>query len=723
MKRVFVLFLAAVMLAALFASCAPAPGVGSGSKIRTTSSDASEAASWLTDRLGDALTDSIVIGTDSDGYGVDLTGLEDDGYIIRKIGGEIALFARTADGLDRAVRYYAKHAAEGDIETVCGDGHPRVGKIKLAGYDISNYVILIPADAASSVRFAAENIRDYTKKACGAELSITTARSEHNIEFVEDEAIHEQGFVIETTDGQMTIRHGWASGALNGAMTFLEKYEGWRFVYTATNKYLGESGAIDFIYAADEVDIPVGISHAEEPALFSRDVYGGMFPNAGECWGYKIKYNGQGYGRVNLQYKACHGLATRFWSGDHFDTLDELDEIAGGKSYCFTDEYNIELIETAVCEYIDRCLAAGQRIGRELTCVDIANADTSAYCECKNCIKLKTSEGANSALILNYANRVAKTVAEKYSPDLYVSILAYFGSSKPPLTMVPEPNIHVSYCFYVNPRMTPEGSACGAHPFSGDGCDPGKYNDASAKEFEKWCEIATVVDVWEYGDNYHPTAICNSFTLALDNIRYLADCGAYGTFWLGNNALNIALSQYLVLRDHWDPYITHDELWDMVREYCRIVYGEDCGDYVTEIYRIFDDAQRLVPCYLMLRANKATDKFSADYYLDNRETMFELFDRAIETAPTSALETQIRYMRCFFENAVLNALWDEYSTGTSEQQAFLNEHYHILFECAAATGWNGYSWDRGGGGICGDWSFPLLDEMDFTVPPEKYVGD
>lgn len=728
MKKPIALSIAAIFIAATLAGCMPASETTSAisANIRITSSDAESAAVWLSARLGDALTEKVMIGTDADRYGVDVSSFENDGYIIRCLGGEIAILARTTDGLDRAVRYYAKHFDDGDIETVYGDGQPRVGKIILAGYDISEYVILIPSDATECVRFSAENVRDYTKKACGAELPITTERSAHNIEFIEDESVHDQGFVIETTDGQMTMRHGFSSGALNGAMTFLEKYEGWRFLYTATNYYRGEGGAIDYIYAADTVEIPAGISHAEEPAIIHRGPYGGLIPDAAGCFGYKIKFNGEGtaanhpeYGNYHRHSPACHGISDRFHEYGHYKTLDELESIAGNYPICFSDEYNIELIETAVLEYIEKRLAQGWRIGMELSCIDIANYDTSWYCECKTCTALRTAEGSNSALILNYANPIAKTVAEKYGDDLYVSILAYFGSSKPPRTMVPEKNVHVSYCFYVDPGMTAAGSACGAHPFSGDGCEPGKFNDACSKEFEKWCEIATCVDIWEYGDDYHPTAISNPFTLALDNIRYIADCGAYGSCWLGTNALNVALSQYLVIRELWDPYITHDEMWDTVREYCRIVYGEDCGDYVTEIYRIFDDAARLVPCYFMLRAGKASDKYNTEYCLENSGTMFALFDRAIESAPTSALETQIKYMRCYFENAIVCALWDEYSAGSEEQKAYLAEHYHIFYDCARESGWNGNSWERRDK----DYSFPAFEKMDFTIRPDYYVGD
>ena len=712
MKRSFSVILALAAVIFALSSCALSTAV------RSSSSDSyANYRAWLEDRVGDA--SDIILGTETEAaaYDLDLTGFEREGYVIRRIDGKTAIFGNTERGLDRAVREYAKHA-DGNFEAVYGDGQPKVGKITLAGVDISEYKIVIPSDASACVRFAAENIRDYTKKACGASLAIVTEPTEHNIAFVLDDSVHEQGFVIETTEGQMTIRHGWTSGALNGAMTFLEKYEGWRFVYTATNVSLGAEGVIDYVYPADEITIPVGVSHAEEPALFSRDIYGSVVGEPGGSWGYKIKYNGQSAGgregNLNRQYKACHGLTTKFWVGGDYPTLDELNDISNGL-YCFTDEYTIELIESAVCKCIDEYLAAGQRP----LCIDIANADTGSYCQCKNCVALVNKEGAKSALILNYANAVARTVAEKYGDDIYVSILAYYGTSKPPKTMVPEKNIHVSYCFYIDNGMTVHGSACGVHPFDGSGCEKGKYNDAVSKEFERWCEIATIVDVWEYGDDYHPTAFSNPFSVALDNIRYLADCGSYGSFWLGCNALNGALSNYLVTRQHWNPYITHEQMWDDVREYCNIVYGEDCGDYVCELYRMYDDAATQAPCYLMLQAPKATVKYNIDYYLNNFDKMTDLFERALASAPTSALETQIKFMRCYLEIAVIRELWDEYSVGSADKQAFLSEHYHILYDCARASGWGESNWIT----QSKNYGFPPENEMDFSVHPDEYVGD
>ena len=75
MKQTLSVILAIIMLAALLASCATAPQTTSmiSANIRTTSSDADTAAMWLTDRLGSALTDCVVLGTDASGYGVDVS--------------------------------------------------------------------------------------------------------------------------------------------------------------------------------------------------------------------------------------------------------------------------------------------------------------------------------------------------------------------------------------------------------------------------------------------------------------------------------------------------------------------------------------------------------------------------------------------------------------------------------------------------------------------------
>ena len=115
MKKTLCLLLAAVFIASVLTACGERKNAAAAinANVRVTSSDATDAAAWLTARLGDKLTDRVVLGTNADGYGVDVSALEDDGYFIRSLGGEVALLAKTAEGLDRVVRKYAKAVESG----------------------------------------------------------------------------------------------------------------------------------------------------------------------------------------------------------------------------------------------------------------------------------------------------------------------------------------------------------------------------------------------------------------------------------------------------------------------------------------------------------------------------------------------------------------------------------------------------------------------------------
>ena len=108
MKRILTVILSLILLSSFILTLGVSRRPAQNALIRTTSSDAADAAAWLGERLGERLTQRVVIGTDADAYGVDVSSLEDDGYFIRAVDGETALFAKTADGLDRAVRRYAK---------------------------------------------------------------------------------------------------------------------------------------------------------------------------------------------------------------------------------------------------------------------------------------------------------------------------------------------------------------------------------------------------------------------------------------------------------------------------------------------------------------------------------------------------------------------------------------------------------------------------------------
>ena len=79
-------------------------------------------------------------------------------------------------------------------------------------------------------------------------------------------------------------------------------------------------------------------------------------------------------------------------------------------------------------------------------------------------------------------------------------------------------------------------------------------------------------------------------------------------------------------------------------------------------------------------------------------------------------EDMIRLWRCHMEYFGIYSVWDEYSNGTEEQQAWLDERYRILWTNAVRYGYPYSSENK-------EATFPKTEEeMDFTKPPMEYVG-
>ena len=208
MKKLISLTLVIIMLSAALASCAAAPKATAAisANIRVTSSDALDAATWLTERLGDKLTSRVVLGIDGEAYGVDVSSLEADGYIVRDLGGETALFARTSDGLDRAARKYAKMVESDAVADVTYHEGYRVKRVELAGRDISEYTVY--AGDETLLLSAAKEFASYIKTACGAEVAVSTgtpAAPYIVLGFVHDETLSSCGYRWNVTDKGLTF--------------------------------------------------------------------------------------------------------------------------------------------------------------------------------------------------------------------------------------------------------------------------------------------------------------------------------------------------------------------------------------------------------------------------------------------------------------------------------------------------------------------------------------
>ena len=690
MKRILSLTLAAIMLAAALSSCAVAPATAVDPHIRLTSSDASDAAAWLADRLGDRLTDSVVLGTSADGYALDLSTLENDGYFIRSLGGEIALLAKTANGLDRAARRYAKtvEAGEAVTDVTYHEGY-RVERLTINGNDVSEYAIVRADDASPCVATASGELADYIEKTCGARLPELT-ESEYDaaggthrrIEITEgDETLGDEGYTITVDEaGDLHIDGGIWRGALYGVYDLLEDDLGWRFV---SYDYIPDSRSA-YPYEADQIDLTSAINRTEIPAIPIRGGVGDVI-NRNDNYTLGIaKYGGYGFA-----IRSCHGMQNNhdiIFSGEYAGLYPGY--TVGGIQPCFTNEDIIEAVEHYAVGYVNSRLGLGEQIGKEIHCVDIAQWDTpaEAFCQCKNCMKVFREEGSNAGAYLRMANRVCALLDENFRDGerrVYCSCLAYCGTDICPKITRPADNLYVAFCFYVS-----EGyGACGNHCISGEDCEEtGITNKIPAARFEKWLEVTDpkMIQVWYYPLNAYN--ICYNapvHTKILKDVKYLAEKGI-GNFhlctgWVSNGNVNDMLSRYLASHFAWDTGYTEDEALELMREWFECVYGE-AGDLLYELTMLSEHAGDRAGCWNSF-SDWTRDRVDYTFIAKYGDQILNTCRRCVELADDSETEALIeRYTAGFMYLVLVSRYEDMFLNGTDAERAALTEEYREVWE-------------------------------------------
>lgn len=687
MKRILSLTLAVILTAAVFTSCAASRDAVS-ANVRLTSSDAESAAVWLTDRLGDKLSGRLVIGTVADGYGVDLSGLQSDGYIIRSLGDETAVFAKTEDGLDRAVRAYAKSVESGafaPFDLTYHEGY-RVKSLTIAGTDIAEYAVIVPDDADECTINSADTLIRYIERTCGARMVryfendfvAPDGIEPHFIYFRSGfESLGDEGFSISVDEkGDLHIDGGIWRGTLFAVYDLLEENVGWRFPGAAfipkdRREYLYESDHIDLTADVNRTEIPSVPIRGGTGVLQNKDTYGTMG---------KAALGGYGF-----PYRSCHGLQNNhdlIFSGDYQGLYQGWDKT--GKQPCFTSEDILEAIDAYAENYVQSRLDAGQTIGKEIVDIDVAQWDSAPgdFCRCKSCMQVLKEEGSDSGAVVRMANRVASLLDDHGWGDVTVSILAYYGTDILPLKARPAHNVLVSYCFFAGVGY----EQCSNHCISGADCDPSaRINNAvPAERFEKWVEVMDPknIQVWYYVLNWRKITYNSPiYTILLDDMKYLAEKGV-GHVYLcysapADGVVNVELSKYLCGKYLWDASITEEEADALIRDWFRVVYA-DAGDYLYQCAMLQEYAGDIAGCWGVIPAENVHMDFK--YMARHGDEVWNYYEKAIAAAG-SAEEQRIieNYMAGVLYTVVCGGYGDMYVNGDAEAREKLCKWYDEVF--------------------------------------------
>ena len=651
------------------------------------------------------------------------TNLRSGGYQIRVSGNILWVEAIDEEGMDKAVRYLLKYyldetegtfAVPDDINVVEAEGYA-VKSLTINGVDISEYTIIIPSDrndnvtaenAVDPVESAGGMLRRYIEIMTGYTLDVRNDSTgyENIIEIKVDDTgkMADEAFNIKVVDGTLTITGGAGGqerGVLYGAMDLIENYLGVRFV-------IAGSYDTEHFYECKHIEIPNGFNYSAEPGMEYRHmtglggtIYSNQFEgdnkNSEEYYTMPLKQNG-GY-RLD---KFGRGYYTTFYHAHSFEeqfkgTLGADGQLVNPMNQpCLTKRgqsdicWNsiVGLIEERMGDYnLDPAnqwkldgLFNRQPGEPELMWISVAWNDNENYCNCSQCRKVVTEEGSISGPLVRLANDMADRLAahEEYYP-IKIFTIGYGTTARKPTKTALRDNITLCYCW----------NGCNNHPFTGEECDDRgcrglHYNNIKDREFyEGWVDISSETHIWYYSSSY-------SWRLSplpiLENIyydfKYLADVGCNGIYaesGAGNNPL-AKLTNYMMARAIWDPYMEYEEYMDMAAEYVRVNFG-DGWEYIMEFIEMWDESSEGQDCWLT-NYSHPYEMMSMDYYAENYDYINELLYKAESMANTEEQQYNIQVTRIMPEFFALSGMYDDmYVNGDAEAQEWYAECYTNLY--------------------------------------------
>ena len=685
MKKLLSLTLAAVLLAACLASCAaPSASSAISPNVRLTSSDGESAALWLTERLGDKLTDNIVLGTDADGYGVDLSALEDDGYFIRNLGGEVALLARTESGLDRAVRRYAKTVEAGAPATdeTYHEG-ARIESLTIAGNDISEYAIRVENDGdywpGQVKKQAAANLSEVIGIACGCAPEVD-GDAPRTILFRQssDGDFSEGAFRYFVKDGDLTIEYAELLGAKYALQTIMEKELGW----------IDFTAGFDCLPEAASVDIPEGRDVTVRPmfdAYLPGSISGINSHPATSMWFYTNKDGWAGHGLQDPRFKGI------------FPT-DE------SKQPCMTNELiREEVVEILTEEIIAPVINAGGHIGDELTSINLGQRDgMDSFCKCRDCLRVFKEEASYSGLVLRWVNAIDEQIDEAGYDGIVYNVFAYVETKYPPKITKPNDDVHVMMC---------TDFACDKHLLDGSQCQwktycAGKYwydNSDICDYIAGWTAITDDLFIYHYALNCGFAPHCMLDTLYEDNVtfkklgvrRMMWEVANYDYHYQNTPGKGIPkLGFYMIMQamcvwHNLHPDATKEDYLDHYQITLERLYGEGWRD-VARFIDLWDEAELAVEnCSHCWNSSEFIDQhLDHDTFFASWNEMIECLRRAAYLADDAETEQRIlTFLAQVYFTGCLLGYETAKETGDADMLALLSERYDQFVSTVKGMGY------------------------------------
>ena len=451
----------------------------------------------------------------------------------------------------------------------------------------SDYVILLEKSASPSEKWAAQDLADTLNQMTGATLKIQEATPDLPAKAiilgdgpaaraagltVDQKKLGDEGFTLKTAGDRIIIAGAPLRGTMYGTYTLLEKL-GCRWWYPDAST----------IPTMKTLTVPP-LDETQTPALDYRDfLYGDMSDSpAAQLWRARNKVDGGFYKTMDDKYGGAwtfhtlvHSIGSLVPPNKYFADHPEYYALRNGKrtqaQVCFSNPDTLKIAADSILKLIEqhpqwRFYTVGQEDNRE-------------FCQCDDCKALAARTGSEGGMQVDFGNRVAAIVHEKF-PNVTINVPAYEWSRHPPTTIKPDPKMSITLC----------SIECNFGQPLSEGYP--EQNAAFKADIEGWSKITNTLYIWDYTTNFSNYLLPypNYYSL-IPNIKFYVQNHVKGIMHQGSHTTVHGqlspLCLWLLAKGMWNPDQDGKKLTE---EFCRGYYGPDAGKFVLDYLNLLYDA-------------------------------------------------------------------------------------------------------------------------------------
>jgi hypothetical protein len=447
--------------------------------------------------------------------------------------------------------------------------------------EAADCAIVVANDADESVRYAARELRDFTKRMTGVELKVSEGVPNGKAVILGvDRTVGdcEDSFRLKVKDGRLYVTGGGSRGVLYGVYELLERFGGCEWF----------APWCENIPSKREFSVPDDLDVFEKPAFIHRNASWRQVhtrrDRASRDFAARMRFTANSepkYGGLGMKFVrklgSCHTFYTLVPPKEHFAAHPEwFSEIKGRRT---GERAQLCLSNTELVKFVAEEIKRRLRDEPTAQMVGVSQNDWNNYCQCSECSKCAKEEGSQAGPNLKFVNAVAEEI-EKEFPHIIVETLAYQYTRRPPKNIRPRHNVAVCLCSF---------ECSFSVPFT----ESKHVNTVGFVEnIRAWGKICRNLMIYDYCTNFrnYLSPFPNVYSLA-PNYRLFKECG---TRWLysqgggdGFHAEFAELKCYLQSKLMWNPEQSVEPIIDGFMEGYYGAASRLVKRYFDELYSEF----------------------------------------------------------------------------------------------------------------------------------------